>query len=136
MVVLLVFDRPAHAADTLLQAVTFALTGSDIGNVSLVDRSNCIYDVAIRNSSNVMRYHLNNIDLRRATVLPYHNRFNEWTQVELRGPGVIYEFIQDGRPTSSESQASMHLGTSEAERVKRAWSYIYTHGCRYSPSPF
>ena len=121
----------------MLQAVTFVLTGSDVGDVRLIDPATCTYDVPIVGSTNTMRYHLNNVDIRRSTVVGYHNALNDqWTQVELRGPSVIYEFIQDGRSMSQTSQSSMRLGTAEFERVKRAWSYIYSHGCRYSASPF
>jgi hypothetical protein len=36
----------------------------------------------------------------------------------------------------SSKEQQLHLSTGDLDRVKRAWQYVYSHGCVGKPSPF
>jgi hypothetical protein len=132
----------AHAADTLLEAVTFVLTGKDIGDIRIVDRAGCIFERTSFSSrqSPVLteRYYLNNVDLSRVTLRgPLTDGFNfyHWIDENIRGQGVVYEYTNQSG-THQQSEFSPNLQTAELGRVQRAWRYIYTHGCRSAASAY
>jgi len=128
----------AHAADTLLQAVSFVLTGSDIADVRAVDRGGCVFEIVdyggIRGATE--RFYLNNVDLARVTLQgPFGDGPFHWIDESIRGQAVINEYTdRDG--AHRRSDMAIRLGTVELARVLRAWRYIYTHGCRSTASAF
>jgi hypothetical protein len=146
----------AYATDPIITAISFAITGTDSSDVVALDRSNCIFDIQIhhkpstveffhglnRNLASATRYYMNNIDLSRVTVQAYHNSYGEqWLNEEIHGEGTVYEGIgtQNGRAGQvlyQDSQTTLRLNTSEIERVKRAWNYIYSHGCHGAKASF
>jgi hypothetical protein len=143
--------------DVLLRAVGFALTGSDDAEPKVIgDRANCIF--AIKNKL----YRLNNVHVDRVTVQAWENKLGDrWITVKLHGDDVVFEettepLKDDGTPAMSElvrqlrvsdpdalkphhntyKETELRLTTTEQERVKRAWQYIYSHGCTGKQSPF
>jgi hypothetical protein len=152
-------------SDTLLQAIGFALTGSDDAKVQTIDRANCVFRI-----ENKM-FHLNNIQVDRLVIRksgpppplpltaddPTARAIREATSgrhvdpkvdptlvVELHGSGPVYEstdifrdagFDVPGPPLSS-NEYTIELTTSESDRVSRAWQYIFSHGCVGQKSPF
>jgi hypothetical protein len=79
------------APDTLLQAVGFALTGSDNTQVQVIDRASCTF--AVGNEV----YHLNNIDTDRlaitspTTCLVPTGSADQCVSIYLHGEAPIYE---------------------------------------------
>jgi hypothetical protein len=126
----------AHAADTLVQAVGFVLTGSDTADVRAVDRAGCVFDIIDSDGTAWVtgRFYLNNVDPSRVTLQgpfisgPYH-----WVDESIRGQTVVYT---DRNGTHQSSDYALRLKTTELDRVKRAWRYIYTHGCRSTASAY
>ncbi|MDN7903158.1 hypothetical protein QZM18_03340 [Burkholderia diffusa] len=153
-----------HQDETLLQAVGFALTGSD--NVpKVVDRQACVFAVG----SAV--FHLNNVEVDRIifqnTVKnsPGYGEVRLVT-VELHGDDTVYEAdvpekydhsdapglpaeivakLKEDKAEHPEQYIPHHtssneykttLVTNESDRVQRAWTYIYTHGCTGTKSSF
>jgi hypothetical protein len=94
---------PALAdSDTLLQAVGFALTGSDNAKVQPIDRANCVFRVdsdVIRagvNSSEFAVFHLNNVQADRIAIQNWIRRNyiygeEKYVTVELHGNARVYE---------------------------------------------
>jgi uncharacterized protein len=148
-----------HAAhsevDVLLRAVGFALTGSDDANPSIIgNRANCVF--AIGNEV----YHLNNVHTDRITIQGWQQKtlysptgLAKWVTVELHGDDVVFEEMTERReplhlvpvaphntdPTVASESSKEHelkLNTDDQDRVKRAWQYIYSHGCIGKQSPF
>jgi hypothetical protein len=133
--------------DVLLQAVGFAVTGNDDAFVSVIgNRTNCVF--AIKNEI----YHLNNVHTDRLKVV----RLGPEITFTLHGSDVVFEETIEPQRLDSEiakqvcetdpdicksqhnisTQHELHLPTAELERVKRAWEYIYSHGCAGATSPF
>jgi hypothetical protein len=131
----------ANAADTLLEAVNFVLTGKDLGDIRIADRAGCVFErTSTYNGQTLLteRYYLNNVDLSRVTLRgPLTDGFDvyHWIVENIRGRGVIYEYTNHGG-THQESEWSGNLQTVELARVQRAWRYIYTHGCRSAASAY
>jgi hypothetical protein len=126
---LLLVSCAAHSeTDVFMRAVGFALTGSDDADVKAIDRANCIF--AYRQEV----FHLNNVHTDRIKIQAWENKLGDgWINVDLHGDDVVLE-----KPISSEShkQYQLRLKTADADRVKRAWEYIYAHGCIGKKSPF
>ena len=132
------------ASDPLVAAVTFALTGSDVGEVTVVNRADCIFDVhsVWGERKNTARFFLNVIDPIRITANAYHNQIGQnWIMMSIAGEGVVLErssllpgqsFVEPTR----FSHETIRLETSELNRLTRAWQYIYSHGCTGKRSAF
>jgi uncharacterized protein len=141
----------AHSeVDVFLRAVGFALTGSDDADPKVIgDRANCVF--AIGNKI----FHLNNIHLDRVTIEEWERKLggytDRYTKVELHGDEIVLEENTD--PPSDRSfcmslpemcnphhytykEHALELRTTDQDRVKRAWDYIYSHGCTGKRSPF
>lgn len=118
----------------------FALTGRDNGEVQPVERANCVFKL----HGQVFR--LNNVQVDRLVV---QDRFS-FVKVELHGGGVpVYENLRPGgmfedagfrlpggiQPIIS-NEHTLSFETSEPDRVRRAWQYVYSHGCVGQKSPF
>jgi len=66
LVVCLGFPGFCHAeTDVFLQAVGFALTGSDNSKVTVIDRKNCVFRVDYHDV-----FHLNNVHVDRVVLQP------------------------------------------------------------------
>lgn len=133
-----------------MQAVAFALTGSDNAEVTPIARADCVF----RNGK--FTYYLNNIHVDRVRFQKWRNGFGlEWVFVQLRGDDTVVEYIAEGmdlddynrpllktRPDLFEDRLvkkaewKLEIETDEFDRVIRAWEYVYAHGCIGKTSPF
>ena len=132
---------PAKAADVLLQAVAVALTGSDSHEVVATNRTACAFDLKSEfvnpNRTLVERFYFNRIDVARTTFSIYQNSYSQWLQLDIHGYGDFAETIAGGSESLEMGTITYRkIFTSEADRVKRAWNYIYSHGCKSAASPF
>jgi hypothetical protein len=104
-------------ADTLLQAIGFALTGSDNAKVRPVDRSNCVFRLEGEliqaqpdGSGEFAVFHLNHIQEDRLAIQNWirKSRFGEtkYVTVELHGNATVYETtlppMQTEQPSDTE----------------------------------
>jgi hypothetical protein len=116
------------------------------------------------NNSGFAVFHLNNVQVDRLFIQKWisKSRFGErkYVTVELHGNAPVYETTQ--RPSTTEqpddpedvkkmfrahpeilkpkhvstNEKTIELSTSDSDRVKRAWQYIFSHGCVGQKSPF
>jgi hypothetical protein len=156
--------RTAHSeVDVFLRAVGFALTGSDDADPKVVgDRANCVFAITnARWSDSDGLYHLNNVHIDRIKIEGWQRKWptylEQWVTVELHGDEMVFEktseppkddgstFMRELRMANPDmfnphhytyKETDLHLMTSDQGRVKRAWDYIYTHGCTGKRSPF
>lgn len=152
---------PSAFAETnpFMNAVAFALTGSDGSPVRVVDQANCVFMINAKNEGGHFTgevFHLNNVQVDRISIQPWHNIAGPWVQVELRGAATVYEFtgsynVDTTNPVMSREQQeqlqglvrprrsnsfTLKLYTTESDRVVRAYQYIYQNGCKGSRSAF
>lgn len=149
------YVNPLKAGDDVfLQAAGFALTGSDDARVKPVDRKSCVFQI----DNDV--YFLNNVQTDRIRFSRWRDRLRgtyHWT-VSLHGSETVlrknskanlanfnaeqttallqidpYAFADH---ISTHNETDLSLGTDDIERVKRAWTFIYSHGCSGQKSPF
>jgi hypothetical protein len=114
------------ADDTLLQAVSFVITGSDASPVTVVDRAQCIFKVGDTT------YFFNNIDTGRLSWSRWENGFGaKWTYFELHGKDKVVE-----NDKGAATDRTVRVPSGEKDRLLRAWQYIYSHGCKEAKSPF
>jgi hypothetical protein len=148
----LVIEQAARAeSDVLLQAVSFAVTGSDANRVVVVDRLKCIFRV----KSNT--YYFNNIYTDRISFRNLQNKLGRvWTHVELHGKQKVadianvpvqeppeltkelneyYRGVYEANSTSY-ADYKVQIDTSESPRLRKAWQYIFANGCKGMTSPF
>jgi hypothetical protein len=144
--------------DVFMRAVGFALTGSDDAEPKAVgDRTKCVF--AIKNGV----YRLNNVHTDRVTIQGWQRwdkllgALKQWVTVRLHGDDAVFEEdteppkddgselmrqLRAANPDWSKShhysykEHELHLTTNDQDRVKRAWDYIYAHGCIGKKSPF
>ncbi len=130
----LLLATAAKADDVFMQAVAFALTGSDAGPVEPIIMEDCIFRAGSRT------FYLNNVQTDRVWIQGWRDGFgNDSVTVELRGDTTVVEMItNDPKPGTLLKKAdwTLRLDTNETERVVRAWSYVYAHGCTGKKSPF
>lgn len=142
-----------------LDAVSFALTGSD-KDIEVVDLQKCIFRVG------GATYYLNNVQTDRIIFqkkIRYLFSGNQiLVTIKLHGsknvieqfmPGTRYDpnsefdrLMKQSRPDMVEDRArdkinasadsTLEITTDEYDRVVRAWSYIYGHGCTGKKSSF
>jgi hypothetical protein len=154
--VLLLLVRPVCAEpDALVHAAGFALTGSGDVDAKLVgDPADCVFGI----KHDLFR--LNNVytDLIKieAHQSPRLGAAEQWITVSLQGEGVVFEttveppqddgseLMRQMRLQSPElfsshhytyTQHELYLTTKDQDGVKRAWQYIYGHGCTGKRSP-
>ena len=146
----------AHSeTDMFMRAVGFALTGSDDADPRVIaNRANCVF--AIKNDV----YHLNNVYYDRTRFKGWQRQSSYGLEksitVELHGDDVVFEEettkpvwgldpasiqrLQVVRPDFFQSHhytyRQLRFDTGDMDRVKRAWQYIYSHGCTGKRSPF
>jgi len=140
---------PARAeTDVFMRAVGFALTGNDDVEPKTIDRSNCVF------ATGKGIFHLNNVYIDRITIHGWQQRaysgLEQWVAVSLHGDDVVVEettepLKDDGSEIMREMRRTdpslfqpkhhmlkehvLRLETSDQDRVRRAWAYIYSHGC-------
>ncbi len=147
----------ASTNSIFLEAVGFALTGSDNTQVKVIDQSNCVFGIY----SQV--FHLNNVQTDRLKIQEWVNTGGinagkHYLTVELHGnQTVVEQFVSALKPTGDPdidkfasitnsnpfsshtdnyNETTLTLQTSEKDRVNRAWEYVYSHGCAGKKSSF
>jgi hypothetical protein len=147
--VVVLLDCPVRAeSDVLMRMVGFALTGSDNADTKVIgDRANCVF--AINNEL----FRLNNVYNDRINIRTFQPRRGDptaWITLTLHGDETVFEqTIEPPKDDASETMRQMraaypdffkprhytyteyelHLTTNNQDQVKRAWQYIYSHGC-------
>jgi hypothetical protein len=63
---------------------------------------------------------------------------NPFIRVELRGESAAREngFAPSQGTSSASDDVTLDQNTVERDRLIRAWSYIYTHGCKSARSSY
>jgi len=82
-------------SNAFMNAVAFALTGSDTAPVRVVDQANCVFMVNPKTENGRLVgevFHLNNVQIDRIAIQPWENIAGRWIQVELRGASTVYEY--------------------------------------------
>jgi hypothetical protein len=139
--------------DVLLRAINFALTGT-ADKYAFDDTGTC----TVHRGEEF--FYLDHVDASRITFekkskeeLPSLGtnqvgmEVREWIEVTLHGEEVVYEnripsYRENGRgerfndPPIRKADITLKLETKEADRLIRAWKYVYTHGCKSSSSSF
>jgi hypothetical protein len=137
-------------SDIFMRMVGFALTGSDNPDTKVTgNRVDCVFAV------NNELFRLNNVYNDRINIRTFQPRRGDprvWITLTLRGDGTETVFEQtiappkdDGSETMRRMRADnpdffrkrhytyteyeLHLTTDDQDKVKRAWQYIYSHGC-------
>lgn len=158
------WSQPCLAQDVLLQAVNFVLTGRDDMATAVVDKNNCVFSIS--RTSGTDTYFLNNIQsdrifiqlIERKTQLTDDVYINEeihgsndvvlrtsyGMSIDTASPATkeLDEGLRKSRPdlftphSYGSAESTLELPSPDIGRVKRAWTYIYTHGCVPSKSPF
>ena len=135
-------------SDVLVRMVGFALTGGDNADTKVIgDRANCVF--AIKDEL----FRLNNVYTDRINFRAFQPRAGDprtWITLTLHGDDIVFEQTveppkDDGSETMRQMRAQypdifkprhytyteyeLHLTTNDQDEVKRAWQYIYSHGC-------
>jgi hypothetical protein len=112
-------------SDVLLEAVRFALTGSDSGKVQPIDRANCVFriesDVIRRlNNSGFAVFQLNNVQLDRLFIQNWISKSNfgerKYVTVELHGNAPVYETTELPSITEQPNDPETSRKCSESTR--------------------
>jgi hypothetical protein len=152
-VFLLVYPVRAET-DLLIHMVALALTGSDNEAPKMIgDRANCVF--AFKNDL----YRLNNVYNDRINIRTFQPRAGSpgtWITITLQGDETVFEqtvepLKDDGSKLMLElrkenpdifqphhytyTEYELHLTTENQDAVKRAWQYVYHHGCTGKKSP-
>ncbi len=148
-VLLLLVQSVCAETDALMHAVRFALTGSDNADLKVIgDRANCVF--AVKNEL----FRLNNVYTDRIKIQGRQRQsfgaLEQWVAVTLQGDGIVFEvtvdppkddgseLVRQMRVESPEMFKSHHytythheldLATNDQDGVKKAWQYVYSHGC-------
>jgi gag-polyprotein putative aspartyl protease len=138
-------DESMQPVDYLFRyMVSYLLTGDDLGNIRIVDRARCIVEVRHHiwpgTPDLVSRIYLNNVDRTRSGIQAVSDVPRNRVDISLRGKSVVdylarpaFKFGQREMPEApahSVSEDTITLYTDEVARVRSAWDYIYSHGCR------
>ena len=119
-----------------LKALAYLLTGDESGEIHVVDRAECIVEAwqaspaqagAAHEVARMTTVHLNNVDrahseIRAVSAGPAR------VEVILRGVDVAQSAAHP--QAHGEATHTIVLATGEYQRVRGAWDYIYSHGCR------
>ena len=135
---LLLVSGAAHSeTDVFMRALGFALTGRDDAEPKAINRANCVF--AYQDDV----FYLNNVQTDRIKI--QENQFGGVINVDLHGDDIVVEHgvvstdpTDQSAKTHRENRKEYHLilKTDELDRMKRAWRYIYSHGCTGKKSPF
>ena len=124
---LLLMSGAAYSeTDVFMHAVGFALSGSDYAEVKAIDRANCVF------AYQTDVFYLNNVQVDRISIQDWEIKPGmKLINVGLHGDDVVVEHT-----TFDRKEYELRLLMGEVDRVKRAWEYIYSHGCVWKKSPF
>ncbi len=92
-----------------MNAVAFALTGSDGSAVRVVDQANCVFMINAKTEGGRVVgevFHLNNVQTDRLSIQPWQNIAGRWVEVALRGSSTVYEYTGAYQIDSSNSVMS------------------------------
>jgi hypothetical protein len=138
-------DESMQPSDYLFRyMLAYLLTGDDLGRIRIVDRGRCIVEVRQRiwpgTPDLVSIIYLNNVDRTRSGIQAVSDVPRNRVDISLRGKSVVeylarpaFRFGQrelPEAPAHSVSEDTITLYTDEVTRVRSAWDYIYSHGCR------
>jgi hypothetical protein len=161
----LVFGVAATAeTDVLMRAVGFALTGTDDAEPKVIgNRGDCVFTITRATTTSVTTdvFHLNSVQTDRINIQGWESKnpvygIERWVTIELHGDDVVFEETSESKDDGSDFMRALHeanpnlfkpshksykehelrLTTNDSGRVKRAWEYIYSHGCVGTHSPF
>jgi hypothetical protein len=135
-------------SDVFMRMVALALTGSDNADTKVIsNRGDCVFAV------NNELFRLNNVYNDRINIRTFQPRRGDptvWITLTLQGDGTVFEqTIEPPKDDGSETmrkiraeypdffrarhytytQYELHFTTNDQDKVKRAWQYIYSHGC-------
>ncbi|HUJ52932.1 MAG TPA: retropepsin-like aspartic protease [Steroidobacteraceae bacterium] len=120
-----------------LKAFAYLVTGSnDSSEIKVVDRAECIVEVRPKGSvpasgastpEQAMLLHFNNVDRSRSEIRASTDPPPR-VEVTLRGVAVAENPAYPG--SKAEAVHTIVLQSAAYDRVRSAWSYIYSHGCR------
>jgi hypothetical protein len=145
---------PTPEGDVLLKAINFAINGKDEKDFVWKSRPECVVvaEHGMPNFHSVEVVYLNNVDASRIRVGPYSLSYQDghvehYVKVELHGEATIREYSAEyqgkdltGQPVQPSHESSTDWAydrqTIEADRMIRAWKYIYAHGCSSARSSF
>jgi hypothetical protein len=141
-------------ADLLMRAVGLALTGTNDAQPTVIDRASCVF--AIKNEL----FRLNNVYSDRIKIQGWQKQWlgslEQTVTVELHGDGIVFEeTVEPPNDDGSELMRQMrlqspnifephhyaytrhelYLSTKDQDGVKRAWQYVYSHGCTGKRAP-
>ena len=134
--------------DVFMRTVGFALTGSDNTDLKAIDRASCVF--AVKNEL----FRLNNVYTDRIKIQERQRQsfgaLEQWVTVTLQGDEIVFEKTVEPPPDDgselmrqmrvqsprmfephhySYTLHELHLPTNDQDGVKRAWQYVYSHGC-------
>jgi hypothetical protein len=141
--------------DLLMRAVGFALTGSEDADPKVIgNRASCVF--AIKNEL----FRLNNVYTDRIKIQGWQKQrlgiLEQGVTVELHGDDIVFEeTVEPPKDDGSELMRQMRvespsmfephhytytrhelfLSTNDQDGVKRAWQYVYSHGCTGKRAP-
>ena len=129
--------------DLFRSSLAYLLTGDDLGRIRVLDRAQCIVEVRHRIWPDapdlVSLIHLNNVDRTRSSIQAISDVPKNRVDITLRGESVVDYLAKPAfklgqrefpeQPAHSASVDMITLYTDEVERVRRAWDYVYSHGC-------
>jgi hypothetical protein len=154
-VLLLLVRSVCAETDALMHAVGFALTGSgDVDTKVIGDPAECVF--GIKNDL----FRLNNVNTDLIKIEAHQRQrlgvLEQWVTVTLQGEGVVFEttieppqddgseLVRQMRMQSPElfsphhysyTQYELYLATKDQDGMKRAWQYLYSHGCTGKRTP-
>jgi len=149
-VLLLLVRSVCAETDALMHAAGFALTGSgDVDTKVIGDPAECVF--GIKNDL----FRLNNVYTDLIKIEAHQRQrlggLEQWVTVTLQGEGVVFEttveppqddgteLVRQMRMQSPELFTPHHYtytqSTKDQDGVKRAWQYLYSHGCTGKRTP-
>ncbi len=143
--------EPGQSAESFFhQTLAYLLTGDYLGNIRIVDRADCIVETRHRiwpeAPDLVSIIHLNKVERDLSSIRAVSDIPKNRVDITLRGEGVV-EYLErpafksgnvqfPAEPAHGASEDTITLYTDDVERVRRAWDYVYSNGCRGSKSAF
>jgi gag-polyprotein putative aspartyl protease len=139
--------EPPHGS-LFRQSIAYLLTGDDLGGVRLVNGAQCTVEVRHRVWPDapelVSVIHLNNVDRALSSIQAFQDVPRNRVDITLRGNTVVDYLARPAfthgsqkisqAPAHSASEITITLYTDDVVRVRDAWDYIYSHGCKGSDS--
>jgi hypothetical protein len=139
--------EPPHGS-LLRESIAYLLTGDDLGGVRIVNGAQCTVEVRHRVWPDapelVSVIHLNNVDRNLSTIQSFQDVPRNRVDITLRGNTVVDYLARPAfthgsqkipqAPAHSASETTITVYTDDVARVRDAWNYVYSHGCKGSDS--